>query len=280
MPSAIYISIDAEGIAGISDWEQIRTTGDDFELGRRLMLGELNAAIDGVLDVLPDARIVVNDSHATMRNFPPDELHGNAELIAGRHKPLYMMQGLDASFDAILCVGYHGSIGARNAILSHTYNPRAIWEVRINGYIASELAINGLVAAHYGIPVVFVSGDATTVAESHILIPEIEAVMVKDSVSRFAAQSLHPHVARERIRQGVANALRHHSYRECLPHYETPTQIEVTFLTSDMAESCMVLRGVELHAEQPRTVICKTDDRLELFRTFVGMIQITRPLVE
>jgi D-amino peptidase len=154
----VYISIDAEGVAGISDWDQIRTTGDDFALGRRLLLGELNAAIDGVLAVDPEAVIVVNDAHATMRNYPPDEIHGNAMLVAGRHKPLYMMEGLDASFDAILFIGYHGSIGAHPAILSHTYNPRAIWEVRIDDRPVGESALNGLVAAHYGVPIALVSG--------------------------------------------------------------------------------------------------------------------------
>ena len=43
-----------------------------------------------------------------------------------------MMQGLDASFDAVLLVSYHGSM-ATSSTLSHTYNPRAIAEVRLNG---------------------------------------------------------------------------------------------------------------------------------------------------
>ncbi len=283
----VYTSIDAEGVAGIVDWEQIRTTGDDFALGRRLLLGELNAAIDGVLAVDAQAEIVVNDSHASMRNYAPDELHGAARLISGRHKPLYMMQGLDATFDAILFVGYHGSIGARHAILSHTYNPRAIWEVRIDGHIVGESALNGLVAAHFGVPIVFISGDEATAQEGRALVPEIEAVVVKESYSRFSAASLHPHVACERIRSGVQRALTDVQHtqtdrgsRRLVPSYATPTHIEVTFLTADMAEACTVLHGVKLHHDDPRTVVCEGTDRLALFRTFVGMVLITRALVE
>lgn len=276
----VYISIDAEGVAGISDWDQIRTTGDDFALGRRLLLGELNAAIDGVVDFDPDAEIIVNDSHATMRNYPPDELHGTAQLIAGRHKPLYMMEGLDATFDAILFIGYHGSIGARNAILSHTYNPRAIWEVCIDGHPVGESALNGLVAAHYGVPIAFVSGDEATAQETRALAPEIVTAVVKTSHSRFAATNLHPTVARQLIRTGVRHALTQVGQRQMLPAYATPTRIDVTFLTADMAAACAIIRGVEILADHPRTARATGENLLDLFRAFVGMIMLTRALVE
>jgi D-amino peptidase len=276
----VYISIDAEGVAGITDWDQIRTKGDDFALGRRLLLGELNAAIDGVLTVDPQAEIVVNDAHGTMRNFPPDELHGNATLIAGQQKPLYMMQGLDGSFDAILFIGYHGSIGAHPAVMSHTYNPRAIWEVRYAGRPVGESALNGLVAAHYGVPLVLVSGDDATAREARELVPAVATVVVKTAHGRFAATNLHPAVARERLRLGVQDALASMAGRDLVPHYPRPARFEVTFLTADMAEACLVIRGVTALPDQPRTVVCAGEDLLELFRTFVGMVMITRALVE
>jgi D-amino peptidase len=276
----VYISIDAEGVAGIADWQQIRTTGDDFALGRRLLLGELNAAIDGVLAAEPAAEIVVNDSHGTMRNYPPDEIHGNASLISGQHKPLYMMEGVDASFDAILFLGYHGSIGAHPAILSHTYNPRAIWEVRMDGRPVGESALNGLVAAHYNVPIALVTGDAATAQEARELIPDVKTVEVKTSHGRFAATSLHPAVARERIRLGAQHALSHMETRQLVPHYLRPAQIAVTFLTADMAAACLVLRNVAPAPEGTRTVIASGDDLLDLFRVFVGMVLITRALVE
>src|SRR5215467_16396240 len=166
----IFISTDFEGVAGIVDWDQILATGRDYEMGRRLLLNETNAVIDGALEA-GATEIVVNDSHSFMRNLPPDELHGRATYISGKHKPLYMMEGLDSSFDAIFFVGYHGSIGASHAVLSHSYNPRAIWEVKINGRIVGETALNALVAAHYRVPIVLVSGDQVTAAEAHKTLP-------------------------------------------------------------------------------------------------------------
>src|SRR4051794_23038521 len=129
-PMKIFVSSDIEGTAGIADWQQVLGPGAEYERGRRLLLDEVNAAIDGAL-AGGAQEIVVNDSHAFMFNLPAEELHGGASSILGKHKPLYMMQGLDGSFDAVFLIAYHGSIGHERAILSHTYNPTAIGEVRL-----------------------------------------------------------------------------------------------------------------------------------------------------
>ena len=90
----VFISFDMEGVAGIVDWSQCRGPGQPYEEGRRLLLGEVNAAIDGAM-AGGATEIVCNDSHGTMNNLDPEELHGQAAYVSGRHKPLYMMQGLD-----------------------------------------------------------------------------------------------------------------------------------------------------------------------------------------
>jgi D-amino peptidase len=274
----VYISTDFEGVAGIVDWDQIMVGSHDYDLGRRLLLGELNAAIDGAL-AAGATEFVVNDSHSSMRNLAPDALHGQATLLSGKHKPLYMMEGLDASFDAIFFLGYHGSIGASQSVLSHTYNPRAIWEVRVDGRVVGESALNALVAAHYGVPIALVTGDQVTAAEARALNPEIETVEVKRSVSRYAAENLHPEVARARIHEGARRATTR-AAEISVPRFGAETRIEVTFLTADMAEMGAWLRGVELVADQPRTVAFGGGDPLQLFRTFVTLVMLTRALVE
>src|ERR1700677_3784285 len=120
-----------------------------------------------------------------------------------------MMQGLDDSFDAVLFVSYHGSVGAP-AGLSHTYSPRVVVEARLDGAVTGEAGINALVAAHYGVPVVLVTGDRLACEETAALIPGVHGAVVKEPVSRSAAHSLHPVKARELIRAaagaGVAAA--------------------------------------------------------------------------
>lgn len=274
----LYISTDFEGVAGIVDWDQILIGGNDYALGRRLLLGELNAAIDGALEA-GATELVVNDSHSSMRNLEPDLLHGRARLLSGKHKPMYMMEGLDRSFDAIFFLGYHGSIGASQAVLSHSYNPRAIWEARLNGEVVGEAALNALVAAHYGVPIALITGDSVTVAEGKRLTPAPHGVAVKRAISRTAAESLHPEVARERIQEGARQALS--TLRpSSAPIFPPQTRMEVTFLTADMAEMAAWLKGVELAPKGSRTVAFTSGEPLEVFRTFVTMVMLTRALVE
>jgi D-amino peptidase len=68
-----------------------------------------------------------------MNNLDPELLHGQATYVSGRHKPLYMMQGLEAGTDVVFMVGYHGSISGESSILSHTYNPSVVSHVTLNG---------------------------------------------------------------------------------------------------------------------------------------------------
>ncbi len=274
----IYISTDFEGVAGIADWDQILVGSHDYELGRRLLLGEVNAAIDGA-KAAGATDFVVNDSHSAMRNLDPELLHGSASLLSGKHKPLYMMEGLDASFDAIFFIGYHGSIGAERAILSHSYNPRAIWEARVNGEVAGETALNALVAARFGVPIALVTGDQVTIEEAGKLSPAPHGAVVKRSVTRFSAESLHPAVARERIFAAARESLGA-ARPATAPLFPSPTTVELTFLTADMAEMSAWVQGVERVHGAPRTVRFSGSDFLALFQTFVTIVMLTRSLVE
>src|SRR5258707_15435418 len=94
----VFLSSDMEGTAGVVDWEQCVGDGPEAAAGRGLLLAEVNAAIGGAL-AGGGHEIVVKESHPPMGNLPPAALAGEASYISGRHKPLYMMQGLDGSFD-------------------------------------------------------------------------------------------------------------------------------------------------------------------------------------
>jgi D-amino peptidase len=272
----VYLSTDIEGTAGIVDWSQVIGPGAEYEVGRRLLLAEVNAAIDGAADAGATA-FLVNDSHASMHNLPPAAVHGEASYLSGKHKPLYMMEGLDGSFDAVFLLAYHGSIGHERAILAHTYNPSAIWEVKLNGVVVGESGLNALVALHHGVPVALITGDQATADEARALMPGIEAVVVKRSVSRFAAESLHPRQACELIRAGARTAIeRLDGMRP--PDIAVPTTLEITFLTADMAEAATAIRGVERASQ--RTITTTNEAPLDLYRTFVTIVALTRGLGE
>jgi D-amino peptidase len=269
----VFLSFDMEGVAGIVDWEQCIGAGPSYEIGRRLTLGEVNAAIDGAM-AGGASELVVNDSHWTMRNLAPDELHGGATYLSGRHKPGYMTEGLDGSFDAAFFVGYHGSAGT-SSVLSHTYNPNAIMEVRLNGHVAGEAAVNALVAQHHGVPLGLITGDGTTAEETRWFAPDAERVVVKDSITRFAARSLHPDAAREAIRRGATSAIRAVAAgRVGSTLFSLPAKLEIDLMTEDMAEMATWLRSVDRSGR--RTVTIEGGDALATFRAFVAVVYLTR----
>jgi D-amino peptidase len=271
----VYISVDMEGVAGIVDWEQCLPDGDDYALGRDLLAGEVNAAIEGAV-AAGATDILVNDAHSVMRNLPPAALGARASYLSGRFKPLYMMEGLDASYDAIIFLGYHAAM-ATPGVLSHTYNPRAISHVRLNGITTGEAGLNALVAQHHGVGVAAITGDQYVGPEATPFCPDIAAVEVKRSISRYAAEHLHPLVARERIRDGVASALGS-ADRPSPPSIALPGTIEVELLSPDMAEQATWIRGVT--RLDNRTVSFTHDDALALYRTFMTLVSLTRSLVE
>lgn len=272
----LFLSTDFEGTSGVVAWEQIIEGNAEYEQGRRLLTNEVNAVISGALEA-GATEFVVNDSHHYMRNLHPQDLLGQATLITGKHKPLYMMEGLDASFDGICFVSYHGSIGAEHAVLSHTYNPGAIWEVRMNGEVVGESAINALVAAHYGVPIIFVSGDEVTMQEVQNVAPNAEKVVVKESLGRFAAAHIHPTVACESLRKGASLAVS--NMKEMHPPVFTrPVSLEVTFLVADMAEMALWVRGVDRAGT--RTIVISSENLLDLYHMFVTVVTLTRSLVD
>jgi D-amino peptidase len=269
----VFVSVDMEGVAGIVDWDQCRAPGTAYEEGRRLLLGEVNAAIDGAL-AGGATEIVVNDAHSVMRNLPPGELHGHASYLAGSHKPLYMMEGLVDSFGAVLYVGYHGSMGSAG-VLSHTYNPRAVHEVRIDGAVAGESGLNALVAAAYGVPVVLVTGDQTVGPEAEPFCPGIEVVEVKRAISRFAAESLHPEVACELVRAGAERAVARARDLEP-PSFADPVVVEVDWRTADQAAMAAWVGGSAVG----RTTTVQGSDPLAVYRSFVAQVLLTRGIAE
>jgi D-amino peptidase len=272
----LFLSTDFEGVSGIVAWEQIIEGNSEYEQGRRLLTDEVNAVISGALEGGAQ-EFVINDSHHYMRNLRPQELLGKAMLITGKHKPMYMMEGMDSSFDGICFVGYHGSIGAEQAVLSHTYNPGAIWEVRMNAEVVGESAINALVAAHYKVPIIFISGDEVTIQEAQTIAPNAEKVIVKKSLGRFAAANIHPTLACEMLQRGAFLAVR--KVKEMSPPVFTrPVSLDVTFLVADMAEMALWIQGVERVG--PRTITIQCEDLLELYRTFVTIVTLTRSLVD
>ena len=262
----VYISADLEGISGVVGRDQ---TGEspEFEAARALMAGEVNAAVDGAF-AAGATEVVVNDSHGDMRNLAPAAVDQRALLVTGSPKPLSMVEGIDATFQAAMFVGYHARVGTPG-VMSHTYMGAAVYELLVNGEPVGETAINAAVAGTFGVPVVMVSGDSRLAEEARQFLGPIEAVAVKEPIGNQAARCLSPEQARARIREAAERAVRRRG--EFKPFaFKAPVTIEVAFLRALMAEAASLIPGTRRTGE--RTLAYTASEFIDVFRCFRAML--------
>ena len=270
----VYISVDMEGIAGVTASDQVSFEGRDYQMARLWTTLEANAAIEGALDA-GATEIVVNDSHGSMRNILPHELNPAARLITGTPKPLGMVEGIDRGFDAALFIGYHARAGSKDGALDHTYMGAAVHALRVNGHEMGETELNALIAGYFGVPVVLVSGDATLGEQVRELLgEELVTVAVKESIGRYAANTLVPGEAQKLIRENVRLALERR--RDIRPfQLPGPYRFELDFLYSYQAAAAELVPGVERAG--PRSVTYVQDDPVEGMRLLRALLSLARP---
>jgi D-amino peptidase len=236
------------------------------------MTEEVNAAILGAIEG-GAKEIVVNDSHGDMRNILIEELHPQAQLISGSPKPYSMMQGIDASFDAVFFTGYHGIAGTANAILDHSFSSAAVRQIKLGNLVVGESGMNAALAGYFKVPVALVTGDGTAVAQVKRLIPQVETVAVKEAIGRVAARSYQPVEARRRIKDGAVRALKR---AKDLKPFATarPVALEIEWHYTGMADRCMLIPGVT--RVNPRTIGFKAKDAEQAYTVTIACLVMAR----
>lgn len=266
----VFISVDMEGISGIVHQSQTGRDPKEYERGRSLMIGDVNAAIKGVLD-FGEAEIVVSDAHGSMRNLKPEELHEAAVLVSGSPKPLTQMAGIDSEFDAALFIGYHSKKGTKRGILAHTISSSVIDSIIINGSEVGETAINAAIAGYHGVPCIFLSGDLAVTKEAEELIPYIVTVSVKEAFSRTAAKCINPRKAGKLIKQGVTEALKKRDSIKSFT-FNPPIDVKIKYRDSLMADAVEFIPIVE--RVNGRTIRFVLNDYLKAFNTLRASIYV------
>lgn len=235
----VYVSVDLEGVAGVVHVDQTRGTGSDYQRFRQFMTDEANAAVLGAFDA-GATEVLVNDSHGDMRNLLLDRLDPRVQIISGSLKPFSMTQGVELRHDAALFIGYHAGMGARAAILDHTYSGAVVGQVTVNGRVLNETGINALVCGAYDTPVALVAGDERCCAEAREILGDVETVVTKWAITRYSARSLHPTESCKRIREAAARAVK----RKGEPfRLAPPYDLRIRFLNSGMADGAEVVPG-------------------------------------
>jgi len=202
----VLVSVDMEGVAGVASRGQVMPGRPDYGVGRALMTGEANAAAAGAFDAGADA-VLVNDSHGPMDNLVGEDLDRRVSYVVGSPKPLVMMEGLDHATGVALLVGYHAGPQEEQGVLAHAYSGLAFADLLLNGASLTELELNALLAAAYGVPIGLVTGDDAICLLAEKVLPGVVTVPVKTAIGLTAARSLHPEAAREAVCAGAALAV-------------------------------------------------------------------------
>lgn len=228
-PKKIFMITDMEGVSGIfdSDLQCLPYKSPRWEESHKLLTGEVNAAVDGLL-AGGATEVVVWDGHDSSQSLSVLDIHPKARLLTG--EPISPTLELDPSYGAVIFIGQHAMAGARNAVLSHSYSSLGIQNIWVNGKPTGEIGGRVMLAGHFGIPVIMLSGDTAACEELHDYVPQAECAEVKTGVSRTAGFMLSHQAACALIRQKTQRAMER--LGEFQPYRTSgPMEVKVEFTT-------------------------------------------------
>lgn len=267
----VFISADMEGISGIATLEDVSKGEHGYDRAAERMAADVNAAVEGALEAGAED-VLVNDSHASMANVDPGDLHEAATLIRGKQKPRSMMQGVAADHDVAFFVGYHAKAGTPAALLNHTYYGSEIVDVRVDGRLVGELGANAGLARSMGVPVGLVTGDDKTVVEAEDELEDVETVAVKTGIERFTAACRPLEDARTDIRRAATRAVERAAVGDFeQPPVPEPVTMEIDWVTTNFAVAAVRAGGVE--PVDGRTVRLTGETYSEAFERLIAAIR-------
>lgn len=263
----VYISMDAEGISGIYKLGQVMPSNKEYDYARKLMAGDINAAVAGAFDAGAE-EVFVNDAHNGGDNLHITDLDERMILCSGTDRPLTMAEGCQGEYDCALLIGYHTRKGSKG-VISHSYAYGSMIELRLNGKIISEYELVGYMIGHYGTPVVFLSGDDIVTADARGVVPGIHTVATKRAISNGSAACLHPNVTARMIREGVKNAVA--DYQNIKPmRVDGPVQLDCRYSAEAQAWKAMMVGEGRAERLDEVTVRFHGKDYKEAYEAFIA----------
>ena len=262
----LYLSADMEGTAGIVNWNE--TTPDHPQYGyfREQMTREVAAACEGALDAGAD-EIIIKDAHDSARNIIPSMLPEQTRLFRGwDDTPEMMMAGIDSTFDGVLFTGYHAAACTSVNPLSHTMSLK-VQSLKCNGRLLSEFDINAMIAAQYGVPIFFLSGDEGLCQAAKETLPHLMTVGTNEGRGGGAI-SMHPETAVKQIHESVKLALR--SSTPGLYPMPAAFSAEICYKEHSHAARAACYPGVT--RKDAKTVALHTGDFRELLTAFFWIL--------
>lgn len=260
-----FISVDMEGISGLVDWD------DPQEKISKYMTSDVNAVLKGIFKKDPHAEVLICDAHSSGNNLNILDLPQNIQLIQGRTRPYYMVEGYDSSFDAAFLIGYHAPVGTYQALMDHSYSSSSFYEVRINHQLVGESEINAILLSEEKIPVVLISGDDQLKSFSQPHFPETTFVVTKRSIGKFSAELIHPTVIHQLLEEETKASLDRLS---TISYYSpvSPYSVEIALVNTLQADFAGILPGVE--RKDGRNLFFTAKNGKEMYRYLMSILYL------
>lgn len=258
----LYVQTDLEGVAGVVSFDQqTGPTGRYYAMAKRLLSGEINAAIDGAL-AAGVSDVVVNDGHGC-GGIDYETIHDDAALRQGRpRKSPAGDKALYETFDFTGMVGQHSMEGTADGNLNHTQNSQTVDHYKLNGEYIGEIGQWALCAGGCSLPMIFLSGDHAACREAEALIPGITTAAVKQGITRGCAISLSPERARDLTRERIKSAVEKQRSEPVSPLiWPGPYRLEIRYKHTDNADARERAGWERLDA---KTVAKESDDILKI----------------
>ena len=188
-----------------------------------------------------------------------------------------MVHGVNEDVNGAIFVGYHGRMGAINAILDHTWSDERVSGLWINDRAFGEAGLNGAVCGHFDVPIIMASGDQTLCAEVHEFFGnKIETAQVKKAASRMAAECIPPAETSKLIEEVAKRAVINLKSKKAPKPFKVTKPIKMTleFEQSDMADRAALMP----HAKRTidRRVEYVTDDMVTIYLAFRTLLALAR----
>ena len=258
----LSIQTDLEGVAGVVSFEEQTTPeGRYYEMAKRLLSVEVNAAIEGAL-AAGATDVVVNDGHGH-GGIDYETIHEAAAVRQGRpRKAPWADADFYGAYDFTCIIGQHSMEGTADGNLNHTQSSKTVDHYKLNGKYIGEIAQWALCAGACGVPLIFLSGDTAACREAQALIPGITTAGVKEGITRGCAISLSHKRARDLIRDGMKAAIQKQKTDPVAPlRWPEPYRLEIRYKHTDNADAREAAGWERVDA---KTVALESDDILKI----------------
>lgn len=240
-----YVSVDLEGMPFIVSGEHTFLRGNLFSEARRIAT-RITLAVASKLHELGFEEILVADSHGPMTNLDVEVFPEYISVIRGYPRSLSMVSQIEKT-DAAVFLGYHSKAGTLHSNFDHTFSSATIDSLKIGGIEASEFLLNAYTAGFYGVPVILVAGDRALIeGDVRKFAPWVEAVSLKESLSRFASMS--PSTAKLEVELSKAAEkafMKLKSGEAKILRPPSPVEMEIRFLGTEQADVAELLPSAE-----------------------------------